>query len=385
MAEALLAVAEPLVHIAAESGLLELAGYWLRYSIGMGLGWLRNAVWEALGRVTGFNEAEHSIGVPISKAYDNLLQFIGDAIRHQAVTGAPVLHHILQAIYGTAYEPVGRYLRTIVEAALRSRAVTELPHAFDLIWAGEQLEYIDELSLAWLAIVSGAHPAHVVYNLLQSVKWLYEMHLSELRHDVDTLARKFNDIMLMDVDVLDNEVRYWIGEAMRTYHRAVNRLLSIVDHIGERTLVRIWEVRLAAKTVLSYYLAGLVDYKTAAKAIVRLDREVELAYNAYKEAMKMVEEVYEQLDFEDEITKVLEAIDQYKAVIGSWISEQVQSLMAWDGARESMKKIDSALRKMLIAKLRVDFENAIEPIDKFWEVYYQLKPGRFTVEKLEGV
>jgi hypothetical protein len=184
---------------------------------------------------------------------------------------------------------------------------------------------------------------------------------------------------------LDNEVRYWVGEAMRTYHRAVNRLLSIVDHIGERTLVRIWEIRLAAKTVWSYYLAGLVTAETAAKALVRLDREVELAYQAFKEAMGIVEDVYNSLDFEDEISKVLSAIDEYKTVMGSWISEQVQSLMAWEGARESMKKLDAALKKMMVAKLRIDYENALEPIAKFWEVRYPLKPGRLEVEKIEGV
>ncbi len=384
-AEAILAAADAIVHVAEASGILELVGYWLRYSIGMNLGWLKNAVIEALGRITGVNEAEPSIGVPVTKAYDVALQMIGDAIRHQAVSGAPVLHHILSAVYGTAYEPVGRYLRSVVEAALRSRTVTELPHAFDLIWAGEQLEYMDADSLAWLMIVSGAHPAHIVYNVLQSVKWLYEMHLNELRSDVDSLARRFNDVMLMDVDVLDNEVRYWIGEALRTYHRAVNRLLSIVDHIGERTLVRIWEIRLAAKTVLTYYMAGLVDYKTAAKALVRLDEETELAYKAFLDAMSIVEEVYNSMNFEDEISKVINAIDTYKRVMGSWLASQVGNLLAWEGAREAMKKIDEALWKMLIAKHRVDFENAIKPVAKFWRTEYAVKPGTLKIDKLEGV
>jgi hypothetical protein len=179
MAEAALAAAEIILHLADASGLLELGAYWLRYTISMNLGWLRNSVWEAIGRITGVNEAEHNIGIPVTSAFGTMLDAINDALRHQAVTGAPILHHVLSAIFGTLYEPFGRYVRSIVEAALRSRTVTELPHAFDLVWVGEQLEYMDELSLAWMAIVSGAHPAHVVFNILQSVKWLYEMHLGE--------------------------------------------------------------------------------------------------------------------------------------------------------------------------------------------------------------
>jgi len=347
-------------------------------------GWLENAIVEAIGSVVGYNEVNPVYGLPFSDIFKTLIGLVHAAAHVQAMLGIDAVRTLLGSVFNEAFAvSVGTVVRTIIEAGLRSRGVTHLPWAFDLLWLGQIIEYIDPNALALIAMLSGSHPIMLAAYLGQGLPWLYDMEVRELYEHLRRSLDDYNSTMLMDIEAVRRDAELWLSEGFRVYHRTVNRLMHIVDHIIERSLARIWELRLALYTTYRWYEAGLVDEKRVVKAWEKLDAELEMAYSNALYALNLIKEELETIDYRTDIEELLDSMENLQKTLGSFYLKSASAIYSYDGFRKAMENVDTALYKALVAKYRFDVDKAIKPSIKYWDTVSAPTPGSFEVEAFE--
>ncbi len=338
------------------------------FIIGTQTGWLEDAFLRMLGISTGVNEATMYGGVGLKHVYEIVSNLTITALRQQAYLGLDIgytaLRDMFGAIIGTA---VGEMLGNIYRMAIASRSVIHLPTPFDLIWLGEVLEDIDEDVLAFMIALSGTHPLVAATYIVQSLPWLYEMHVRELYDAVDRSVRIIEDSLLWDIETMDREARWWFAEGMRTYHRTITRVSHIVDHIIERGLSRLWDLRIAVTTVYQWYLVGVAKPTQVIKAFEKAKIEAEMTKRNAEEAISKIESAIASMNFETELDILQQTLARLFAERARLEQKRIAAVMSYPGFAEVTSKVINALDKSMLYKTRFEFDKAIQPPARFWE------------------
>lgn len=330
---------------------------------GYRLGWIDAAVREIVGYLAGWNASTYEVSIPWIELDRILINEMKTAALTQGWSGLPLGRTIFEAFFDhLVREAVSLIASVPARISISARYVTHLPWAFDLIWLGQIMEYIDADTLAFIAALSGAHPVVVATYIAQSIPWLYEMEVRDLRYAVDRAIDDYERMITFDLDVFENEGRWWFSEALRTYHRAILRMMYIVDHIIERGLSRLWEIRTSLTTVFAWFQHGLVTPTKMLRALDKIQVEVTMTWDNVNRAIEMVDRAVAEMDFETDIDELIDTLSTMYGKMAELALKKIAAVTRYEGFKKVSETVNEAMRKLMVYKGRYDVDKALAPV-----------------------
>jgi hypothetical protein len=323
-----------------------------RFWLGQQCGWLREAVYELL--YAGISSDRVNVVYGIHP--DDFVDIIA-AIGHTALNtdiwlgshvGETVISSVLSAIAGASLEPVVETARLISNVYRGNRPTW----AFNIVFLGNVLEYMDEDVLALLMAMGGENVYGTLTYLQQSLGWLYEMEQHGVTREISRAVDDIDSALTWDFDVYRHEARWWFAEGYRTYHKIFTRMLAIVDRIIERAIARLWELRVKLTTVYMWYQHGLVKPDRFAKLIDQVSIEVEMTMDNARKAMDMIEEVIGAVDLEPQLDILEAAVDRVYMLDAELAIKRIQAV-GRGGYDQFVNKLIRAIEKFVAMRTRV--------------------------------
>jgi len=361
----------------------------LKLLIGDKIGWLSGAINEAIGYAESTQKPFYTYIMEEQSFEDLYRAYIWWGVRTQGWLGGDFAREMIRAIIsGFAGLGVEETLSDYARISLNAYRGAKPPIGFDLIWMGEYLEDTDEDYLAFLGAISGAHVLNVANYIAQAMTWGYDMYTREMIRTVDRSVDNLEDLLLWDIDIYSKETRYWFTEGLRTYHRAITRLTAMVDHMVERALARLFELRISVTTTYLWFKDGLVDADRLLKAWDQVEAEIQMTLDNIDKVMSLLEEVVPAIDYETSLDTLVEEMNMlYETLAG--VEFKRLSAVADYPFKDTIEKLTNSIKKVIAYKharpIEINGQKAIATyIPDELPVYqkYPQRPVSITVDYL---
>jgi len=325
----------------------------LKLLVGEKIGWLDAAINEAIGRAETRSKPWYIYILKEEDFRDLYKDYLWLGIRTQGWLGGrfadAIIRDVITGLFSLAvHEVVSDYARLTLNAHRGSR----LPWGFDLVWVGEYLEDIDEDFLAFFGAITGSHVFTIVNYIAQALSWGYSIYSREVESALDKAVDKIEDYLLWDIDVYASETRWWYAEALRTYHRAWTRLTAMIDHICERALSRLWELRISVTTTYLWWLDGLVDTDRLLKAWDQVDAEIDMTLDNVDKATELVENVLATINYETELDMLEETMNNFYYNMALFELNRIYAITKYP-YNEFMNRLKTAIEKIIAYRQRI--------------------------------
>jgi hypothetical protein len=139
-------------------------------------------------------------------------------------------------------------------------------------------------------------------------------------------------------------------------------MMYIVDHIIERGLSRLWEIRTSLTTVFAWFQHGLVTPTKMLRALDKIQVEVTMTWDNVNRAIEMVDRAVAEMDFETDIDELIDTLSTMYGKMAELALKKIAAVTRYEGFKKVSETVNEAMRKLMVYKGRYDVDKALAPV-----------------------